>query len=75
MKIILINGLLVFFLLFVSVIHAATPERMATQYYQHIDADQWNKIADMLHETALRGFRNLLFQAYEIVTQKKGKST
>lgn len=60
MKIILISGLLAFFLFFVSAIHAATPERIAAGYYQHIDTNQWNKIADMLHESALSEFKTKL---------------
>ena len=61
MKIILINSVLASVLLFASAVHAVTPEQMAEQYYKYIDADQWNKIADVMHETALSDFKaNLL---------------
>ena len=74
MKIILTNGLLAFLLLFHSAIHAATPERIAAQYYQHIDASQWNKIADMLHETALSEFKTSLLPTLKPLNHS-GKSS
>ncbi|WP_455201399.1 hypothetical protein [Kaarinaea lacus] len=60
MKIILNQSVPALLLLFASAIHAATPEHIADQYYQLIDANQWSNIADMMHETALTEFKTKL---------------
>jgi|GEM_PF-4329876 hypothetical protein len=60
MKIILNTVVLAFLLLLTAAVHAASPEELTTLYYQHIDKSQWNKIADMLHESALNEFKTQL---------------
>ena len=73
MKNILTTILLAFFLFFVSATHAASPERMAKQYYIYIDANQWNKIADMMHESALTDFKAKLLPTLKPINHS-GKS-
>ncbi|WP_455207031.1 hypothetical protein [Kaarinaea lacus] len=57
MKIILNNCVLAFFFLLTSIANAASPEDMTAQFYQYINANQWNNIADLLDESALSDFK------------------
>ena len=60
MKIILKNAALTFLILLTTTAYAASPDELTAQYYQHIDKNQWNNIADMLHESALIEFKSRL---------------
>ena len=60
MKIILKDTTLALLLLLSTSAYATSPEDLTVQYYQHIDKNQWNKIADMLHESALNEFKTQL---------------
>jgi hypothetical protein len=57
MKIILKNAALAFLILLAHTATAASPEELTSQYYHYVDTSQWNKIADMLHESALGDFK------------------
>ena len=73
MKNILTKILLVFVLFFVSATQAASPERMAEQYYLYVDANQWNELADMFHESALSDFKAKLLPTLKPINHS-GKS-
>jgi len=57
MKIILKNLALALLLLFPFTSYAASPEEQTNLFYQYVDTSQWNKIADMLDNSALHEFK------------------
>ncbi|WP_455223218.1 hypothetical protein [Kaarinaea lacus] len=60
MKIILNSCGFAFFLLLTATTYASSPEDLTSQFYQHIDSNQWNQVADMMHESALNEFKSQL---------------
>jgi len=57
MKTILKNLALALVLLFPFTSYATSPEEQTKLFYQYVDASEWNKIADLLNESALHEFK------------------
>ena len=71
MRIIIRTVLLCIFISFSSTALSDTPEKLTEQYYQYIKNSDWESLANMMHDNALKEFKQSLLPMFEQEATRK----